>query len=502
MAVVLGLTAMLALACELRAGTLYVPNGSFELPALSYAEVVATNMISWETIPEQSDGAIGVFVNNPAYTNDVPNDYIYNCNGNQVAYIFNDQGLALFQDYDAVDSTGEPSHAFGATYEVGKSYRLVTGFIGSTNFGAMPGSTLEMSLYYRDGSSNLITIASTNIVYDPDVFTSITNLVDFELDLPVVQATNAWAGQHIGIEFLSTVANNLAGGYWDLDNVRLSSSIYVPNASFELPVVTYADVVSTNMISWETFPAQSDGAIGVFVNNPAYTNDIPNDFIYNCSGNQVAYIFNDAGLALFQDYDAVDSTGTPSHAFSATYQAGKSYRLVTGFIGSTNFGEMPDSTLQMSLYYRDSSSNMVTIASTNIVYDPDVFTSITNLVDCQLVSPTVKATDPWVGQHIGIQFLSTVATNLAGGYWDLDNVRLTDVLTTALVNPGITNGQFEATLLSEPGLVCQILATTNIALPVANWTSLATLTNTTGSIPFVDSTAVLDARFYTALPSP
>ncbi len=501
-AVVLALITLLALADGLRAGAIYVPNSSFELPTVTYAEVEATNMISWETFPPQSDGAIGVFVNDPAYTNDVPNDYIYNCDGNQVAYIFNDPGLALFQDYEAVDSTGSPSNAFRATYEAGKSYRLVTGFIANTNFGELPGSSLQMSLYYRDSESNIVTIASTNIVYDPTVFTSITNLVDFELDLPGVQATNAWAGQHIGVEFLCTSATNLAGGFWDLDNVRVTSSIYIPNASFELPVVTYAEVEATNMIAWETFPPQSGGAIGVFVNNPAYTNDVPNDYIYNCDGTQVAYLFNDPGLALFQDYDAVDSTGAQSQAFSATYEVGKSYQLLTGFIGNTNFGEVPGSSLQMSLYYRDSESNMITVASTNIVYDTNLFTSINNLVNCELVSPTVKATDPWVGQHIGIKFLSTSATNLAGGFWDLDNVRLTGVLTPALANPGVTNGQFEVTLLSEPGVVLQVLATTDLTLPVANWTSVTTLTNTTGSIPFVDSTAGLGQRFYTVQPSP
>ena len=499
---VLALITLLALADGLRAGAIYVPNGSFELPFVSDAEVEATNMISWETFPPQSDGAIGVFVNDPAYTNDVPNDYIYNCDGNQVAYIFNDPGLALFQDYQAVDSTGTPSQAFSANYEAGKSYRLVTGFIANTNFGELPGSTLQMSFYYRDSESNMVTITSADVVYDPSVFTNITNLVDFELDLPGVQATDPWAGQHIGVEFLCTSATNLAGGFWDLDNVRLTSSIYIPNASFELPAVTYAEVEATNMIAWETFPPQSDGAIGVFVNNPAYTNDVPNDYISNCDGSQVAYLFNNPGLALFQDYDAVDSTGAQSQAFSASYEVGKSYQLLTGFIGNTNFGELPGSSLQMSLYYRDSESNMITVASTNIIYDTNLFTSITRLVDCELVSPTVKATDPWVGQHIGIEFLSTSSTNLAGGFWDLDNVRLTDVLTSALDNPGVTNGQFEATLLSEPGAVLQVLATTDLTMPLANWTSVTTLTNTTGSIPFVDLTTGLGQRFYTVQPSP
>ena len=63
----------------------------------------------------------------------------------------------------------------------------------------------------------------------------------------------------------------------------------------------------------------------------------------------------------------------------------------------------------------------------------------------------------------------------------------------------MTNGQFQVTVLSEPGLVFQILATTNLYLPAANWTSLATLTNASGSTSFVDATtglrtAVLQAR--------
>ena len=61
-----------------------------------------------------------------------------------------------------------------------------------------------MSLYYRDSSSNMVTVAATNIVYDTSIFTSITNFVDFELDSPPVQASDPWAGQHIGIQFLST----------------------------------------------------------------------------------------------------------------------------------------------------------------------------------------------------------------------------------------------------------------------------------------------------------
>jgi hypothetical protein len=277
--------------------------------------------------------------------------------------------------------------------------------------------------------------------------------------------------------------------------------VYIPNADFGLPVVTDFDTdVATNMISWEASPQQNDGAIGVFLN-------APDDglFIVNCDGPQAAYIFEDPGVALFQDYDAVDSTGAPSHAFSATYEVGKSYQLQAGFIGSSYYYPLtPGATLQMSFYYRDSLGNMETIAYTNIVYDPDLFTGNTNFVDYELDSATVKASDPWAGQHIGIQFLPIFPDDVEGGFWDVGNVQLSEVLTPTLVNPSFINGQFGATLQSDPGLVFQILATTNLSVPVSSWTSVVTLTNVSGMASFVDTPASTCARFYQAqqLPSP
>jgi hypothetical protein len=486
---------LLRFAVGVGAEPIYVPNASFELPVTDF---VTTNMVSWETVPptpEETQGAIGVFYNDPEYI--AYGDYIYNCDGNQAAYIFADSGLALFQDYNSMDSSQlTPSHAFNAKFEVGRSYKLVTGIIGGDQ-GAAPGVILQMSVYYRDASSNMITVASTNIVNDPTVFTSLTNFVDYELDVPVVSASNAWAGQNIGIQFLSIVPANVSpGGDWDLDNVRLSSSIYVPNYSFELPVT---DFVATNMISWETFPptpAETQGAIGVFYNNPEYTNE--GSYITNCDGNQAAYIFADPGLAIFQDYNSMDSSQvTPSHAFNATYDLGKVYKLIVAVIGGDQ-GMTPGASLELELYYRDTSNNMVTVAATNLIYDPTVFTSITNFIDCEVDTAPVKASDPWTGQNIGIQILSTVSPDLEGGDWDLDNVRLSEVLPPSWIGPVLTNGVFTATLQSDPGAVFQILATTNLTIPVANWTSLTTLTNTSGTISFQDTSTNSPGRFYTA----
>ena len=107
--------------------------------------------------------------------------------------------------------------------------------------------------------------------------------------------------------------------------------------------------------------------------------------------------------------------------------------------------------------------------------------------------------DAWAGQHIGISLLSTSRTNLnAEGYWDLDNVRLTSTLAPTLLNPARTNNQFQFTLQSEPGMILEILAATNAALPALNWSSLGIVTNTTGTIPFIDTAANFDQRFYRA----
>ncbi len=292
---------------------------------------------------------------------------------------------------------------------------------------------------------------------------------------------------------LAAAALILAG-----NNMVRAQSIYVPNADYGLPVVTDFDTdVATNMISWEASPQQNDGAIGVFFNDP---ND--GEFIVNCDGNQAAYIFEDPGLALFQDYDAVDSTGAPSHAFNATYEVGKSYQLQAGFIGSSYYYPLtPGAILQMSLYYRDSLGDIETVECTNILYDPNVFTGNTNFVEYELSLAPVQAGDAWAGQHIGIQFL--VPDNAEpGGFWDVGNVQLW--VTPALINPSWSNGQFGATLLSQPGLAFQILATTNLCLPLSNWTSVVTLTNVSGTNSFVDPATNCNERFYQAqqLPSP
>ena len=107
-------------------------------------------------------------------------------------------------------------------------------------------------------------------------------------------------------------------------------------------------------------------------------------------------------------------------------------------------------------------------------------------------------TDDCAGQNIGVQIASTVGFDKANGYWDVDNARLIETVLPALTNPRMTNSQFGFTVQSEPGLRFEILAATNLALPISNWTSLGTLTNLTGTAPFIDTATDSNRRFYRA----
>jgi hypothetical protein len=233
--------------------------------------------------------------------------------------------------------------------------------------------------------------------------------------------------------------------------------------------------------------------IGLFMNTATNSPD----HIDNCDGNQAIWLFVVPEVALFQDYDTVDwHDSAPTHAFDTTYDVGKSYQLTVGVIG-TGGGMLQGATMDLSLYFRDTASNHVNVVVTSITNTPAVFTNNTHLIDFTVSVPTVKAADPWAGQHIGIQMLSTVSTNLEGGYWDLDNVRLVSIQEPVLLNPISADGQFKFTLQSEPGSKVQILSTTNLAVPISSWVSTAVVTNTAGNMTYSDS-ASDSARFYQA----
>jgi hypothetical protein len=199
-----------------------------------------------------------------------------------------------------------------------------------------------------------------------------------------------------------------------------AAPILIPNASFESPQTTFADPC---VDSWQMPPTpwwydESGGYLwtqltGVFLNlappDP--------DYIDNCDANQAAWFFAVPEVELFQE-------------LTDTFEVGQSYRLTVGIIGGG--GNMKDDVpIEIRLYYRDTGNEKVTVGAKTYTYDLDTG-YVRHFNDVQLEIPRVGDTDPWAGKNIGVQLISTLIfpddldpdTGRAGGYWDLDNVRL------------------------------------------------------------------------------
>jgi hypothetical protein len=280
-----------------------------------------------------------------------------------------------------------------------------------------------------------------------------------------------------------------------------AASVAVPNYSFENPPTAFAD---TNIVDWVKSPTPfwydetANGPwaqlTGVFANSPP---DSPNnDHIVNCDGNQGAFLFALPGVALFQDQAAATNS-----TFNPTFDVNKAYDLTVGVIG--NGGGMSNGvTLQLWIYYRDASSNMIPIAATTVTNSDTQFPDRNHFIDFTAHLPIVQATDPWAGKNIGVEIISTVDFSLAGGYWDLDNVRLISSQKPALSRTAASNNQLTFTVSGEPGAHLQILSSTDISLASTNWTTVATLTNDTGTVSITNSITANPARFYQALQVP
>ncbi len=196
------------------AGTINIPNGSFEAPYVDMVSPFATSSISdWQKAPvpawwtgagyseQQWTDSAGVFVN-------VPFQPVDNVDGRQAAFMFSPSGYELFQD-------------LAASFEVGQSYTLTVGIEGG-GYGMKLGVPMEIRMYYRDDTGNRITVGSTEVI-NTNGSGAMSHLTDYQLDIQAVLADDAWAGKNIGVQLISTVGFEDAGGFWNIDNVRLIS---------------------------------------------------------------------------------------------------------------------------------------------------------------------------------------------------------------------------------------------------------------------------------------
>jgi hypothetical protein len=275
---------------------------------------------------------------------------------------------------------------------------------------------------------------------------------------------------------------------WTL--VSQGGTIAIPNYSFESPAVPpTAPYASPEIEDWQKSdqpawydPSQNADTPWAYLMGCFYNVPFPGQFIDNCDGNQAMFLFALPEAALFQDYDSVSGTNTtPTHALDAKFTVGRTYTLTAGVIGGGG-GMKPGATLELGLYYRDTASNMVTVASTIITNSTDAFPTNTHFVDFQVQLPAVQETNAWAGNYIGIRLLSTASFDLAGGYWDLDNVRLVESTDgeISLGQPTLSSGQFTFTLQSAAGTSFELLTTTNAIAASGEWSSLGFFTNSTG----------------------
>lgn len=202
--------------------------------------------------------------------------------------------------------------------------------------------------------------------------------------------------------------------------VAEAASIPIENASFELPRTNF---VEPNIASWQKGPVPlwytpSMGydwsqLTGAFVN---VAPGAP-EYIDNCDANQAAWMFAVPDVQLYQD-------------LAATFEVGQCYQLTVGVLGGA--GNMKDGVpLELRLYYRDANDVQVVVGATTFTYHPAT-AQPNHFQDVQLSIPAVRETDPWAGRKIGVQIISSLTladldpkTGRAGGYWDIDNVRLT-----------------------------------------------------------------------------
>ena len=371
-----------------------IENASFEGPAVDPNAFPAVPFVdTWTEIDLDDLGSTntGVFANTAA---DSP-DHVVNADGSQLAFMGSQTGNALEQDL--ID-----------TYKVGYDYRLTAAIGISSLFPPSilePVDTLELVLYYREGP-NTVDIAREAVTAEG--FSSV-ELKDFSLCLPTVQPDDAWAQMTIGVALRSA---GMPGGFWDIDNVRLTESapisIAIENASFEAPAVDPNAFPAVPFVDqWTEIDLDALGSTntGVFANTAA---DSP-DHVVNADGSQLAFLSSQTGNALEQD-------------LTYTYRPGCGYRLTVSVGVSALFGpsaQEPVDKLELVLYYR----NGLETADIALRAVEPAGLSATELKDFSLYLPTVEPGDPWAAMTIGVALR---AAGMAGGFWDLDSVRLAE----------------------------------------------------------------------------
>jgi len=324
-----------------RSASIPIENASFESPVVDPNGFSALPFVDgWTEIDADTETSTntGVFAN-PAPASP---GRLVNADGDQLAFLGSQTGNAIEQDL--ID-----------TYRTGCDYRLTVAVGISGLFppaATEPVDTLELVLYYRDGP-NTVDIACEVV---EAVGLSSTKLKDFTLYLTPVRPGDALAGTTIGVALRAT---GMPGGFWDIDNVRLTESppvsIAMDNASFEAPAVDPNGFGALPFINgWTEIDLDTETSTntGVFA-NPAL--DSPGRLI-NADGDQLAFLGSQTGNALEQD-------------LADSYRPGRDYHLTVGVGVSGLFPPStvePTDNLNLLLYYRSNDLTGVVTGESHI----------------------------------------------------------------------------------------------------------------------------------------
>ena len=147
-------------------------------------------------------------------------------NGGQID-LANSDGEQVGWMNSYVDATNELASSglwqvLPETYTVGQSYELTVGVARAAWNPTQDDDQLQIRLWYQ--TSTATPIASVTVTAGDLNWSNGGDLIDYTATLPAVLATDAWAGQSIGIWIVSTYKNPAGGDSdWVIDNVRLNA---------------------------------------------------------------------------------------------------------------------------------------------------------------------------------------------------------------------------------------------------------------------------------------
>jgi hypothetical protein len=275
-----------------------------------------------------------------------------------------------------------------------------------------------------------------------------------------------------------------------------AQQIAVPNGSFELPATPFAD---PRMDAWQKSPQPvwyTDGdefpweqLMGQFRNPP------PGEpgHTANMDGEQAAFMFAYPEVAIFQDALATTSTGeVPESGVNTRFEAGKVYRLTVA-LRSGGGGMKDGASFEIGFYYRNAEGQRIPVNSSTLTHVAG--TGVSPLLDFHASTDTVQVDDPWEGKPIGIRLASIVGFENAGGYWDLDNVRLRIEAGLVLQVVPEPAGGMKLSLTGGIGSH-EVLASPDPTLPLDEWTVLGTVEGDGSGEGLLDQEAGFTQRFY------